>query len=411
MFFTCSPMCSDPTHQHSNEHAFATESQDHLADITIAGLQKKSKGKAEKSGKKTHLVSAKSKQKPKESGRIISRNSKGKLKVVDIHCHYLNPEVAKKTESLGAANYDTSIIFANDLTRQTNVKQMADRASKLTGVDERIRDMDKMGIDIQAVCPAPFQYFYFTEPDLGASIARDVNEGIAKIVADHPDRFVGLGSVPLQNAELAVQELEYAVKKLGLRGVEINTNVNGMDLTDPRLKLDKFFAKANELGIVIFMHPLGTTQADRLVNHYFNNIIGNPMDTTLAVSHLIFDGVIAKNPKIKFVAAHGGGYLAHYWARMDHAWRARPDCRTVIKSKPSSYLKKIYFDTITFDPTMLRHLIDVYGADHVLLGTDYPYDMGEVDPLGLINSVKKLSKEDRQKIQGLNAMKILKIKV
>jgi aminocarboxymuconate-semialdehyde decarboxylase len=238
-----------------------------------------------------------------------------------------------------------------------------------------------------------------------------VNEGIAKIVADHPDRFVGLGSVPLQNAELAVQELEYAVKKLGLRGVEINTNVNGMDLTDPRLKLDKFFAKANELGIVIFMHPLGTTQADRLVNHYFNNIIGNPMDTTLAVSHLIFDGVIAKNPKIKFVAAHGGGYLAHYWARMDHAWRARPDCRTVIKSKPSSYLKKIYFDTITFDPTMLRHLIDVYGADHVLLGTDYPYDMGEVDPLGLINSVKKLSKEDRQKIQGLNAMKILKIKV
>jgi len=184
-----------------------------------------------------------------------------------------------------------------------------------------------------------------------------------------------------------------------------------MDLTDPRLKLDKFFAKANELGIAIFMHPVGTTQADRLVNHYFNNIIGNPMDTTLAVSHLIFDGVIAKNPKIKFIAAHGGGYLAHYWARMDHAWRARPDCRTIIKSKPSSYLKKIYFDTITFDPTMLKHLIDVYGADHVLLGTDYPYDMGEVDPLGLINSVKKLTKEDRQKIQGLNAMKLLKIKV
>ena len=161
MFFTCSPMCSDPTHQHSTELEFATESQNHLADITIAGLQKKSKGKAEKSGKKTHLVSAKGKMKPKASDRIISKNSKGKLKVVDIHCHYLNPEVAKKTESLGAANYDTSIIFANDLTRQTNAKQMADRASKLTGIDERIRDMDKMGIDIQAVCPAPFQYFYF----------------------------------------------------------------------------------------------------------------------------------------------------------------------------------------------------------------------------------------------------------
>ena len=409
MFFNCGPFCSDHTHQHSTDNHFTAKSQENLADLTIAAL--KDRIKAGNSSKKINAVSIKKKIKPKEATRVISKNSKGKLKVVDIHCHYLNPEVAKKTASLGAEKYDNSIIFANDLTRQTNVKQMADRASKLTGIDERMRDMDKMGIDIQAVCPAPFQYFYFTEPDLGASLARDVNEGIAKIVADHPDRFVGLGSVPLQNAELAVRELEYAVKKLGLRGVEINTNVNGMDLTDPRLKLDKFFAKANELGIAIFMHPVGTSQADRLVNHYFNNIIGNPMDTTLAVSHLIFDGVIAKNPKIKFIAAHGGGYLAHYWARMDHAWRARPDCRTIIKSKPSSYLKKIYFDTITFDPTMLKHLIDVYGADHVLLGTDYPYDMGEVDPLGLINSVKKLTKEDRQKIQGLNAMKLLKIKV
>ena len=410
MFFTCSPSCSDPAHQHSADNYRSVTAQENLADMTIAALQRDSKSRASKTLKKEGSAAAKKVSKSSEKTRVLSKDRKGKLKVVDIHCHYLNPEVAKKTEYLEAAKYDMSIIFANDLTRQTNVKQMADRVSKLTGITERIRDMDKMGIDIQAVCPAPFQYFYFTEPDLGASIAREVNEGIAKIVADHPDRFVGLGSVPLQNAELAVRELEYAVKKLGLRGVEINTNVNGMDLTDPRLKLDKFFAKANELGVVIFMHPLGTTQADRLVNHYFNNVIGNPLDTTLAVSHLIFDGVIAKNPKIKFIAAHGGGYLAHYWARMDHAWRARPDCRTVIKSKPSNYLKKIYFDTITFDPAMLRHLIDVYGADHVLLGTDYPYDMGEVDPLGLINSVKKLTKDDRQKIQGLNAMKLLKIK-
>ena len=410
MFFTCSPSCSDPAHQHSADNYRSVTAQENLADMTIAALQRDSKSRTSKTLKKEGSAAVKKASKPSAKTRVLSKDRKGKLKVVDIHCHYLNPEVAKKTEYLEAAKYDMSIIFANDLTRQTNVKQMADRVSKLTGITERIRDMDKMGVDIQAVCPAPFQYFYFTEPDLGASIAREVNEGIAKIVADHPDRFVGLGSVPLQNAELAVRELEYAVKKLGLRGVEINTNVNGMDLTDPRLKLDKFFAKANELGVVIFMHPLGTTQADRLVNHYFNNVIGNPLDTTLAVSHLIFDGVIAKNPKIKFIAAHGGGYLAHYWARMDHAWRARPDCRTVIKSKPSNYLKKIYFDTITFDPTMLRHLIDVYGADHVLLGTDYPYDMGEVDPLGLINSVKKLTKDDRQKIQGLNAMKLLKIK-
>jgi aminocarboxymuconate-semialdehyde decarboxylase len=296
------------------------------------------------------------------------------------------------------------------LTNETNVKQMKDRAPKLMGIEQRMADMDRMGVDIQAVCPAPYHYFYFTEPDLGASLAREVNEGIAALVAAHPDRFVGMGSVPLQNAELAVQELEYAVKKLGLKGVEINTNVNGLNLTDPKLGLEKFFAKANELGVVIFMHPLGFTQGERLTNHYFNNVIGNPLDTTIAVSHLIFDGVVQRNPKIKFIAAHGGGFIAHYWARMDHAWKARPDCRTVIKRKPSSYLEKFYFDTITFDPAMLKNLIDRYGADHVLLGTDYPYDMGEDDPLGLIRAVKRLPADQRRQIEGLNAMKLLKIK-
>ena len=195
-----------------------------------------------------------------------------------------------------------------------------------------------------------------------------------------------------------------------MRGVEICTNVNGMNLTDPRLGLEKFFAKANELGTVIFMHPLGYTQGERLTNHYFNNVIGNPLETTVAVSHLILDGVVARNPKIKFIAAHGGGYIAHYWARMDHAWQARPDVRTVIKKKPSSYLEKFYFDTITFDPRMLKNLIDRYGAEHVLLGTDYPYDMGMDDPLGLIASVKGLPATQRRMIEGLNAMKLLKIK-
>jgi aminocarboxymuconate-semialdehyde decarboxylase len=157
------------------------------------------------------------------------------------------------------------------------------------------------------------------------------------------------------------------------------------------------------------MHPNGFTEAQRLTNHYFNNVIGNPLETTIAASHLIFDGVMARNPKLKVILAHGGGYLAHYWARMDHAHRARPDLKTVIKKKPSSYLERFYFDTITFDPDMLGHLIQRFGADHVLLGTDYPYDMGEVDPLGLIASVKKLSKADKALIQGGNAQNVLRV--
>jgi len=215
----------------------------------------------------------------------------------------------------------------------------------------------------------------------------------------------------LQDAQLAIRELDYCVNKLGMRGIEICTNVNGKDLTDPALKLEKFFARCEELGVVLFMHPLGFSQADRLTLHYFNNVIGNPMDSTLAVSHLIFDGVMERYPKLKIIVSHGGGFIAHYWARMDHGWRAREDCRTVITKPPSSYLEKFYFDTITFDAEILKRLIDRFGADHVVLGTDYPFDMGEDDPLGLIAQVRRLPRASRDLIQGGNAARLLGLKL
>ena len=338
------------------------------------------------------------------------RSRKGTLLRVDIHCHYLNPSVAAKVAHLDPAQYEPSVQFANELTREVNVKQIRDRGPKLTTIETRLKDMDRMGIDIQAVSPAPNQTYYWTDPELGSELARAVNDRLAEIVATWPERFVALGTVPLQHADLAVAELTRCVKELGLRGVEINPSVNGMDLTDARLDLEKFFAKAQELDAVIFMHPIGFTQGERLVDHYFNNVIGNPMETTIAASHLIFDGVLERNPRLKVVLPHAGGYLAHYWARMDHAHRARPDCRTVIKRAPSSYLKKMYFDTIAFDPAMLRQMVDRYGADHVLLGTDYPYDMGVDDPLGFIARVPRLKRDERALIEGGNAARLLKIK-
>jgi aminocarboxymuconate-semialdehyde decarboxylase len=385
VFYTCTPNCTNPAHNH--------------APVRSAAATKTSA-----------KATATTKAKPAPAARPVATSKAGKTKIVDMHCHYLNPVVNAKTAHLNAAQYDPTVIFANALTNETNKKQMATRAPKLTGVTERLVDMDRMGVDIQAVCPAPYHFFYFTEPGYGAELSREVNEGIAQVAADTPDRFVGMGTVPLQDAQLAIKELNYCVKKLGMRGIEICTNVNGKNLTDPSLKLDKFFARCEELGVVIFMHPLGYTQADRLTNHYFNNVIGNPLDSTVAVSHLIFDGVLQRYPKLKFVVAHGGGFIAHYWARMDHAWRARPDCRTIIKNPPSSYLEKFYFDSITFDPEMLKRLIEKFGADHVVLGTDYPYDMGEVDPLGLIKQVKRLPKAARDLIQGGNAARLLDIK-
>jgi aminocarboxymuconate-semialdehyde decarboxylase len=181
-----------------------------------------------------------------------------------------------------------------------------------------------------------------------------------------------------------------------------------MDLSDGRLALESFFARAQELDIVIFMHPIGFTQGERLLDHYLNNVIGNPLETTVAASHLIFDGVLERHPKLKIVLPHAGGYLAHYWARMDHAWKARPDCRTVIKKKPSSYLEKFYFDTITFDRGILKNLVERFGADHVVLGTDYPYDMGVEDPVGFVDGAK-LSALEKAAITGGNAARLLKI--
>ena len=337
---------------------------------------------------------------------IVKSKRRGSLKI-DIHCHYLNKDVASKVAHLNPAQYEPSVCFANTMTREVNVKQMKDRAAMLSDIGVRLKHMDRMGIDIQAVSPAPNQTYYWTDAGMGQELARAVNEGIAQVVAGHPDRFVGLGTVPLQDPGLAVTELEFAMKTLGLKGVEINPNVNGKELTASGL--NKFFAKAEQLGAVIFMHPIGYTDGGRLMDHYFNNVIGNPLETTVATAHLIFEGVMERHPKLKIVLPHAGGYLAHYWARMDHAWKARPDCRTILKKKPSKSLEKFYFDTIAFDPGMLQHLIERFGADHVLLGTDYPYDMGVEDPLGFISKVSSLSSKEKQDICGGNAARLLGI--
>ena len=380
MMFTCTtPGCTDRAHGH--------------------GFAAARRGYAAAARARRRSVSSK-----------LVRDKKGRKLRVDIHCHYLNRDAAAKLAHLNPSQYEPSVKFASQLTREVNVKQMQDRAPKLSTIEVRIADMDRMGIDIQAVCPAPQQTYYWTDPGLGLEVSRMINDRLAQIIATWPDRFVALGTVPLQNVELAVAELERCVKQLDLRGVEINPNVAGRELTDPSLNLDRFFAKARELDIVIFMHPIGFTQGERLMDHYLNNLIGNPLDTTVGTSHLIFGGVMERHPGLKIVLPHAGGFLGHYWARMDHGWRARPDCRTIIKRTPTSYLKKFFFDTITFDPEMLRNLIDKFGAAQVLLGTDYPFDMGEEDPVGLINSVPRLPSAERERIMGGNAARLLKIR-
>ena len=326
---------------------------------------------------------------------------------VDIHCHVHVDAAAKIADPHLRPEYEPFMVFTDDATNAVNRQQMADRMVHLTSVDKRFFDMEDMGIDIQTIIPTPPQCYYWLRPELGAETSRIVNDSLADLVAKHSDRFVAFGTLPMQDADLAVAEMTRGVTELGLKGFQILTNVNGEELSSERLRI--VFEKAQSLDTLLFLHPNGFTEGRRLSHHYFSNVVGNPFETTLAVHHLIFDGVLEQFPDLRILCAHGGGYLPAYSGRIDHAHGARPDCRQSISKPPTSYLKKLYFDTVVFTPHQLKYLIDLYGADHIVMGTDYPYDMADYDPVGLVESVAGLDAADGAEIMGGNAAKLLRL--
>src|SRR5579883_402009 len=290
-------------------------------------------------------------------------HARGKWFTIDIHCHVLTPKAAEMVAGHEGATRHPREIYANERTREVNRQQAERTRVQSTSVEKRLADMDLMGIDIQAISPSPNQTYYGAEPELGIATARIINDNLAEIAGRHPDRFVPLGTVPFQAPELAIQELERLHKSLGFRG------------------------------------------------HYLVNVSGNPLDTTVAVHHLIFGGVLDDHPNLKLVLAHGGGYLPAYSSRIDHAASARPDACEIISRMPTTYLKRLYFDTIVYTHHQLEYLVAQYGADHVLMGTDYPADMGEVDPIGFVERAKGLDDAERRAILGRNAARLLNIEI
>ena len=335
-------------------------------------------------------------------------HARGKWFTIDIHCHLLTAKAEEMVKEAGlTSEWQPRHRFANEHTRQVNREQAERTRVQFTSVEQRLADMDRMGIDIQAITPSPAQTFYGVDPDLGIATARVINDNVADICAKHPDRFVGLGTVPFQAPELAVAEIDRLHRSLGLRGIEIATNVAGADLSEERFR--PIFARAESLGLVLFMHPTGFPEAGRFRDHYLTNIIGNPLDTTVAVHHLIFGGVLHDHPNLKLVLSHGGGYLPAYSGRIDHAASARSDACECIHHMPTAYLKRLYFDSIVYTHHQLEYLVEQYGADHVLMGTDYPADMGEIDPIGFIESASALTDPERCAIFGGNAARLLNI--
>jgi aminocarboxymuconate-semialdehyde decarboxylase len=320
---------------------------------------------------------------------------------VDIHSHVQVPAATAYVKP--HLTPDPRAALYTEDTRILTRMQDEDRTPNLVDLALRMRDFDAMGLDAQVISPAPPQCYYTVPPEVGIHAARLVNEGIAAIAALMPKRIpAAMGSVPLQaGGEAAAAELDHAMTRLGLKGVEVLAHVGDLELSDP--SFEPFWAKAEALGAVVFIHPAGFTEPQRFRRFYFSNVIGNPLDTTLALHHLISDGVLERYPALKIVASHGGGYLPAYSGRIDHAWGARSDAHAALPKPPSFYLKKIYLDTIVFTPDQLSALINLFGVDKILLGTDYPYDMGEYDPIGHIASVGSLSTADQAAIAGGNA--------
>ena len=277
--------------------------------------------------------------------------------------------------------------------------------------EDRIKAMDEQGIDMEALSLNPI-FWYKAEPDLARQVVKLQNEQLAEMCASHPDRFVGLASVALQHPDLAAEQLEDAVKRLGLRGALIGGSVNGAELSDQ--KFHPFWAQAEQLGVLIFIHPQGTPEVaatGRLKgNGVLQNVIGNPLETTIALSHLIFEGTLDAYPGLKICAAHAGGYLPSYAARSDQGCVTFPArCTGTLKKKATEYLKELYYDSMVFTSEGLRHLIAEVGVSQIVMGTDYPFPW-TTTAVDHILATPGLSDADRAAMLGETAARLLGIK-
>jgi aminocarboxymuconate-semialdehyde decarboxylase len=329
---------------------------------------------------------------------------------IDIHCHLATPASRASVEAYRRPESEPYDYYMGADSVAHNATMLPAIMPLLTEPAARLEQMDRMGIDIQGLSTYVSEHFYWAPALSGAESARIQNDNLARAVAAHPDRFVALGAtVPLQDINLAIAEMDRAVDELGFKGLQIGGTVDGANLDEPRFR--PFWAAVAAKQIPIIIHPNGYPESQRLGSYFLVNCIGNPLETMVAATRLIFSGLFEEHPGLRVVLPHGGGYLPFYAARADHTWRARPETRARIPDHPPShYLRMLHYDTVVFQPLYLRHLIEVVGVDRVLLGTDFPFDMSEGDPLGLLAATEGLDQDDRDAISGGNALRLYGIK-
>jgi aminocarboxymuconate-semialdehyde decarboxylase len=272
----------------------------------------------------------------------------------------------------------------------------------------RLKDCKEHGVDVQVLSTVPVMFSYWAKPEHAHDLSQLLNDHLADVVSKYPKRFIGLGTVPLQDPDLAIRELERCMKKLRLRGVQIGSHVNAWNLDQP--ELFPFFQTAQRLGAAVFVHPWDMLAKERMTRHWLGWLVGMPAETALAICSLIFGGVLDRLPKLRLAFAHGGGAFPGTIGRIEHGYHARPDlCGTGGASNPRTYLGKFYVDSLVHDPATLSHLIRLLGVTRVALGSDYPFPLGEAKP-GQIVDALDLSADDRHQLLAGNALEFLGLK-
>ena len=329
------------------------------------------------------------------------------MKVIDVHSHIVPPCFWNANEKDG--HWYGAKLFTRDgieyIDATNRIAGPIDEKWRFTP-EQRIAFMDRQQVDVHVLSVAPYLTNYHLDSAPGLASARELNDEIAAVAQSHPDRFIGLATVPMQDPQAAAAELERSMQELGMRGVELNTNMEGHNWDEPRFQ--PFFEAAERLGAFVFFHPHNPAGADRAGRYYLSNLINFPLDTTIAIASLIFGGVLDRYPGLKLCFAHGGGYACFGIGRMDFGARVRPEPQVNrIKQLPSDYLKHIYYDCITHSDEALKYLIDRVGADRVMLGDDFPFDMGFEYPVEWVNSLKYLNDFEKRRILGENAQEVL----
>ena len=327
---------------------------------------------------------------------------------IDVHAHYVPPDSLKLASEIGQGHglkLETNERGRSVVTRDGK-PYLNQLKAEFSDLDLRLSIMDHQGIDIQALAPAGSYIFYWMPAADALEYARWLNDQIAQAAGKHPRRFVGLASVPMQDGAMATKELDRAVSQLGLRGVEIASNINGRYLDDSGF--NPFWEAAQTLEVLIFVHPNHVVGAERMKEYNLANLIGNPTDTSLSVAKLIFGGVLERFPRLKFLLAHAGGFLPYTWGRLDRGYRIQDSSISKISQPPSEYLKRLYFDTIAHSQMAVEYMVQNFGADHVLLGSDYPYDMGDPEPVQSLRAAR-IDDEQMKQVSGANACKLLRI--